>query len=171
MRTICGIGTLALVALGVVGCSAASSPAPAATSSSGVASPSPTTATENQVASIIATHYDDWMAVSDGAVNCFSTRAIDPDSLEALTCDAEEATAALTAKSAAADLRALTVPASMDSLVTETLDALDSTASTEAVTTVCDVDPESQDCVDGRAAAMTVLVHLGDTLPAWQPYI
>jgi hypothetical protein len=147
---------------------AATTPAP---------TPTPTTATPEQLASIITGHQDDWREVIDGAFDCrflWVTGGEDAaDDALATACYAREFTAVLTTGTAAKDLRALTPPDSMEQLVADTLEVLDSIH-------VVDLEGACGDAFDGPKGSKRCTAAIGDlsmayrqldgVLDQWEPY-
>ena len=152
------LGTLAVLALTLAGCSAADPPA-----------------TDTEVASVVARYETDWRDAADSAMECRGFY-LDADrdliaGLEALTCLTRQGTTTITAATAARDLRALTIPESMTGPVDEMLRRLDAVATVDL--DVCGDAPDMTD--PACSAAVTkldfALGRLAGTLDAWRPYL
>lgn len=143
-------------------------------------SPTPTEspeATPEQLASVIAGKEAEWREVIDAALDCrFDWTLADPaDAAEVngITCYLRELTIGYTAATAIDDLANLTPPASMESLVT---------ATNEALTTIRDIDLEaacgepvslpdrSEACTSALGLRSSAYTNLESVLDQWGPY-
>ena len=183
MRPLLTLPLAVLLVASFAGCGASSQPGGAATSTSTpMATPSATTtasvATEKQVASVIAGQEKNWRRVIDGAGACRirNVTVKDGDVLaetQVMTCYTDELTAGTTAKIAVRDLGALTIPASMRSLVDETVRILKDLAATDlegACGPAMSKPSNTDKCNSELGTRMIQYQALGIVLDKWRPY-
>jgi hypothetical protein len=136
--------------------------------------PTPTYATENQVASVIATYATDWRETMDGAGECRAQWTFDPGSMTGATCWLTEQTLVTTAEITVRDLDALDIPPSLASLSESTRAILQGIVDVDAKTICGDgiADPiESPECNAALGSLNFYYSTLGNELDSWGPYL
>lgn len=168
------VAVLCLAGMTLVGCSPASEPDPATTSTpSAVAADE---ATPEQVASVLAEYEPDWREVIDGAFDCRTTWTLDSSvtgQLEGMSCYLREQTMGMTAQIVLRDWSALEIPQEMQGLVDRTSESLQVIADND-IKAVCGEDSlpaatnECSEALGNRSMAYTLLEG---KLDAWKPYL
>jgi hypothetical protein len=144
------------------------------------ASPSPTQSysTENEIASVIAGGEKMWRDTKDEAFDCRLALVLKEDDYSAsakrLTCYTNELTAGVKAQTALRDLAALTIPPSMDGLVTDTRAALQLVvdADLENACGPAMTEPkDTEECSSALGARSMSYTVLSSALDKWAPYL
>ena len=150
------------------------------TSTTSTASPSPTPSysTESEIASVIAGSEKVWRETEDQAFDCRLALVLKDDDYSAsakrLTCYTNELTAGVKAQTALRDLTALTIPPSMDSLVTDTKAALQLVvdADLENACGPAMTEPkDTEECSSALGARSMSYTVLSSALDKWSPYL
>jgi hypothetical protein len=173
---------LALIACAVLlaGCSSpapATTPTAAATIATPTPTPTPEAATPEQFASIVSGQESDWREVIDGAFDCRFLWVMGAEGAaeeaDAYACYLREQTIVMSATTAARDLRALTPPDSMESLVADTLEALDaiSVVDLEGSCGSGDVPKDGKRCDNALGTLNLDYTALESVLDKWKPYL
>lgn len=165
------VGTFA--ALTLTGC--------AATPAASTPTPTPTTpaaATPQQFASIIAGEKADWRKVIDGASDCRFLWVLGAESAadeaNAMSCYLQESTIIMSAGTAADEIRELTPSSEIESLVTETLKALDAISGVDlegACGEAFEGPKDTKECNEILGSLMWKYDSLETALDKWAPYM
>ena len=138
--------------------------------------PTLTAATPQQLASIITGKESDWREVIDGAGECrflWTMAEGATEKTEAMTCYVRETTIVMSSETAAEDLRSLTPPSDMQSLVADTLDVLDSISAVDLEGVCGDAfegPKDSGTCDRTLGVLISSYRDLEDVLDRWKPY-
>lgn len=169
------------LALGLAGCGSGGTAEPPMPTTTPTTTPTPTptptvaAATEQQVASVIATYESDWRKTIDSAGECRFRWVTDPGSIEGTTCWWNEGAIVLSAGNASRQLDELTAPPSMEGIVGDTIAVLDAITSTDLATacgdTLASAPSETDVCTEALGSLMPLYADLETQLDAWGPYM
>lgn len=174
IRALSAAASVLAAALTLSGC--ASGAQPAASTSSATPSAAVQAATEQQVASVLAEYGDDFREVTKGASNCRILWTVGAetfaDKANAMTCYVTAGTANLQASIVLKKWGELTIPDSMQDLVTQTSTPLQDLADIDFGSTcgTGDVPKDTKKCDLLLGRQYGDLQALDSQLDAWKPY-